>query len=161
MKRIVNKLIQQKKTISTMESCTGGYIVNEITNINNSSEVIKYSAVTYSNESKIKMGVSEELITKYGVYSQEVAMNMAKSITDYTKSDYGIGITGTINRIDKNNKSSRTDLVYISIYNKDINSYKNKIIKCLNKSRTSNKKYILKEIKKELEIILWKIILIE
>ena len=47
MKEIVQKLIKLNKTISTMESCTGGYIVNEITNIEGASDVLKFSAVTY------------------------------------------------------------------------------------------------------------------
>ena len=52
---IVNKLIETEKTISTMESCTGGYIANCITNIPGASEILKFSAVTYSNEFKIKI----------------------------------------------------------------------------------------------------------
>lgn len=38
-----------------MESCTGGALVSEITNIEGSSNVLKYSAVTYLNEFKIRM----------------------------------------------------------------------------------------------------------
>ena len=57
MKEVVDRLIRLNKTIATMESCTGGAVVNEITNIEGSSSVIKFSAVTYSNEYKIKMGV--------------------------------------------------------------------------------------------------------
>ena len=79
MERVIQKLIEDNKTISTMESCTGGGIVNAITNIPNASKVIKFSAVTYSNEFKIKMGVSSELIDKYSVYSIEVAREMARS----------------------------------------------------------------------------------
>ena len=33
MKRVVNLLIDKKKTISTMESCTGGALANSISNI--------------------------------------------------------------------------------------------------------------------------------
>ena len=69
MEEVVEKLRTIGKTISTMESCTGGAVANEITNIPGASEVLKFSAVTYSNEYKIKMGVSEEIINKYSVYS--------------------------------------------------------------------------------------------
>ena len=65
MKRVIEKLKQKNKTISTMESCTGGGVANVITNIEGASEVLKFSAVTYSNEYKIKMGVSSEVIDKY------------------------------------------------------------------------------------------------
>ena len=56
------------QTVSTMESCTGGAVVNAITNIPGASQVLKYSAVTYCNEFKIKMGVSKDVIDKYSVY---------------------------------------------------------------------------------------------
>ena len=68
MKQIINLLKEKNKTISTMESCTGGGVANAITNIEGASEVLRYSAVTYSNEYKIKMGVSEEIINTYSVY---------------------------------------------------------------------------------------------
>ena len=61
-KRIVEKLCKLSKTISTMESCTGGSLSNAITNIEGASEVFKYGAITYSNEFKIKMGVSKDII---------------------------------------------------------------------------------------------------
>ena len=70
-KKIVDKLIEENLTISTMESCTGGGIANEITNISGASSVIMESYVTYCNEAKIKHGVPKEIIDKYTVYSQE------------------------------------------------------------------------------------------
>ena len=68
MKDVVNLLIEKKMTIATMESCTGGFVVSSITDIDGSSNVLKFSAVTYSNEYKIKMGVSKEVIDKYYEY---------------------------------------------------------------------------------------------
>ena len=61
---IVKKLIEKKLTISTMESCTGGGIANEITNISGASEVLKVSYVTYSNEAKIKLNIDNNNILK-------------------------------------------------------------------------------------------------
>ena len=69
MKKVVDKLIKLNKTVSTMESCTGGFIASSITDIEGASDILKFSAVTYSNEYKIKMGVSKEIIDKYSVYS--------------------------------------------------------------------------------------------
>jgi PncC family amidohydrolase len=63
-KRIIKELIKRNETIATMESCTGGGVANAITSIEGASEILKFSAVTYSNEFKIKMGVSEEVIEK-------------------------------------------------------------------------------------------------
>ena len=62
IKDLVLKLIDREKTISSMESCTGGGVANAITNIEGASDVFHYSAVTYANEFKIKMGVAKEVI---------------------------------------------------------------------------------------------------
>lgn len=61
-KQLVNVLRSKKETISTMESCTAGYLATTITNVDNSSEVLKFSAITYSNEFKVKMGVDKKLL---------------------------------------------------------------------------------------------------
>ena len=146
MKNIVERLIQLNKTISTMESCTGGAIVNSITNIEGSSNILKYSALTYSNEYKIKMGVPKEIIDKYSVYSIEVAKEMSKCISKYTNSNYGIGITGKINKIDPNNDYGKDNEIFISIYDKDNNKYYTKVLNTINASRNKNKEYIVEEV---------------
>lgn len=122
MEDVVKELIKLGKTISIMESCTGGYIASCITNVSGSSEVFKFGAVTYSNLFKIKMGVSNEVIDKYSVYSMNTALEMAKAIIRFTDSDYGVGITGKLNREDVNNLSGEDNVVYISICSK-YNSY--------------------------------------
>ena len=150
MKEIVKRLIKLNKTISTMESCTGGFLANEITNIEGSSEVFKYSAVTYSNEYKIKMGVNKKVIDKYTVYSKETANEMSKNISNFTSSNYGVGITGQINRIDKRNIVNNNNKIYISIYDRDNNKFYNKEVVAIKDNRANNKKYIIEIIKKEL-----------
>ena len=135
MKEIVNKLISLNKTISTMESCTGG-------------------AVTYSNFFKEKMGVSKEVIDKYSVYSMETAQEMSKNISLFTDSNYGVGVTGKLNRVDKNNKFGDDNLVYISIYDKDTDKYYNFTYRALLKTRHENKDKIVEEIVKKLSEIL-------
>lgn len=154
MKEIIEKLTKLGKTISTMESCTGGGVANTITNVEGASEVFKYAAVTYSNEFKIKMGVNEEVISKYSVYSMEVANEMSKSISDYTNSNYGIGITGKLNRIDRFNPYGEDNIVYISIYDKDNNKYYNDKIDCVLGSREENKALVISRIIKLLKQLL-------
>lgn len=143
MQELVKLLIEKERTISTMESCTGGAIVNEITSIPDASKVIKFSAVTYSNEYKIKMGVNEELINKYTVYSMEVARNMAKTICLFTDSNYGIGVTGKLKKFDDNNPFGEDDVVYLSIYDRDHNLYFNEKIKLNTNTRGEMKKEII------------------
>ena len=154
MKRIVDKLKSLNKTISTMESCTGGCVANSITNIEGASEVIKFSAVTYSNEFKIKMGVSSGVIDKYSVYSIETAMEMSKNISNFTNSNYGVGITGKLNRIDINNLYGNDNKVFISIYDKDLDKFYNYDIEVKEQSRKENKELVINLIiEKLLEVI--------
>ena len=143
MQEIIAKLINLNKTISTMESCTGGGVANAITNIPGASEVLKFSAVTYSNEFKIKMGVSASIIDRYTVYSIETAMEMSKNISLFTNSNYGIGITGKLNRQDKNNKFGSDNKVYISIYDNELDKFYNYDITVDKKTRKENKQMVI------------------
>jgi len=154
MKEIVELLKQNKKTISTMESCTGGGVANSITNIEGSSEILKFSAVTYSNEFKIKMGVDKNIIDKYTVYSIETAQEMSRNISDFTNSNYGVGITGQINRQDPNNITEEENKIYISIYDKDNNKYYNETLIAINSSRSDNKEVIINKIVEMLKDII-------
>ena len=156
MKEIISLLKEKNKTISTMESCTGGGIANAITNLEGASEILKFSAVTYSNEFKIKLGVNEETIKKYTVYSKEVANEMSKNISIFTNSDYGIGITGQINRKDPANITNEFNKIYVSIYSKDDNTFYNKTLRAIDETREKNKKYIVENVKNMLKDILTK-----
>lgn len=144
--KIVKMLKEKNKYVSTMESCTGGGLVNAITNIPGASEILKFSAVTYSNEFKIKMGVSKETIDTYSVYSMETAIDMSKKISEFTNSNYGIGITGKLNRADINNLAGDDNMVYFSIYNKDTNTNYNDSIRVSKSSREENKDEVITKI---------------
>lgn len=153
-KELVNKLIKCNKTISTMESCTSGYLATTITNVEGASSVLKFSVITYSNEYKIKMGVDPKIIDKYTVYSIETATSMAHAIYEYTKSDYAVGITGQINRMDPNNMFGNVNEIFCSIYNSKDNVYTNFSISCPNNTRKDCKEYIVDKIlDKLLEIV--------
>lgn len=154
LETVVSKLIKNNKTISTMESCTGGYLASCITNIPDSSKVLKYSAVTYSNEFKIKMGVDSEVIDKYSVYSMECAREMAYHISDYTNSDYGIGVTGTLKRYDESNPTIENDKVYVSIYDKNNNCYYDNEYCVFSDIRIRNKRDIMIHIVNHLKQII-------
>jgi PncC family amidohydrolase len=131
-----------------MESCTGGGVANQITNIEGASNVLKFSAVTYSNEYKIKMGVSSEVIDKFSVYSMETAHEMARSISEFANSTYGIGITGKLNRADEANNYGLDNEVFVSIYK---NGKYYDLTKVVNKStREENKQLIIDDIIQEL-----------
>ena len=152
MEEVIELLKMQNKTISTMESCTGGYLANTITNVEGASQVFKFGAVTYANEFKIKMGVNKDIISKYSVYSTETAAEMSKNISKFTDSDIGIGITGELSFT----KKKEYNYVYVSIYEKAKDVFVNKKITLTNKLRSLNKEIIIKEIIEELKTILKK-----
>ena len=146
IEKVVRLLDEKQKTISTMESCTGGGVANAITNISGASDILHYSAVTYSNEYKIKMGVSKDVIDTYTVYSMETAIEMGKAISTFANSDYGVGITGMLNCSDPNNPSKDPNKVYISIYEKETNSYYNDSIEVFSIDRIENKNKVIEKI---------------
>lgn len=126
---VVNKLKERNLYISTMESCTGGGVANALTNISGASEVMKEAFVTYSNEAKIKNGVSADTIEQYTVYSKEVAIEMAKAARmGAVRADIGVGITGSITRSDPNNPNSIPGEVFVAVNSKDETMFKKIIL---------------------------------
>lgn len=154
MDEVIKLLTEKHKTIATMESCTGGGVVNAITNIEGASEVLKFSAVTYSNEFKIKMGVDSQVIDKYSVYSMETAIEMSTNIAKFACANYGIGITGKLNRIDKFNSFGKNNQIFVSIYDKDNDKYYNFELLAIKTNRKENKELIIIEIVKKLLTII-------
>lgn len=154
MEKLVRKLESTKKTIAAMESCTGGGFANSITNIEGASEVLSFSAVTYSNEFKIKMGVKKDTILEYTVYSKEVAREMAYNISMFSSSNYGVGITGKLMCQDEKNQEGDNNLVYVSIYDKDNLKYYDYEYYVYKKSRELNKEDIIMNIIDSLDSII-------
>lgn len=152
-KKIVLELIKRGETIATMESCTGGGVANAITCIEGASEVLKFSAVTYSNQYKIKMGVSADVINEYSVYSMETAHEMALNISKFANSDFGVGITGKLNRADVNNNFGKDNQVFVSIYYKE--EYYDMVINVDKKTRKQNKDVVIDLIIEKLGELLW------
>lgn len=148
-KKVIKNLIVQEKTIATMESCTGGAVANAITDIEGASEVFSFSAVTYSNEFKIKMGVSKETIDTYTVYSRETARKMAKAIATFANADIGIGITGKLNRQDEKNPYGEDNKVFVALYEKG--KYEEVEIVAFKQTRKKNKELVIQKIIEILE----------
>lgn len=151
---IEEKLREKGETIATMESCTGGSLASQITNIKGASSILKFSAVTYSNEYKIKMGVSENIIDKYSVYSMEVAKEMSYSISSFANASYGIGVTGKMLCSDKQNPYGDDNQVFYSIYQKEDNIYYTGSLKVKKLKREENKLEIIESIINKLEKII-------
>ena len=158
MENLVKLLKNKKQTISSMESCTGGFFASEITNISGASEIFKLGLVTYSNEYKEYFGVSKQIIDEYTVYSNEVSRKMAKVCSNISNSDFGIGITGMLGTIDPSNPSKDINSIYVTVYRKENDNYFDFKLQAFGKTRSEKKKYIIDYLKGRLyEICEWEI----
>lgn len=93
--RIGSLLIKQGKTLSLAESCTGGAIAEEITQLAGVSSFYRGCIIPYATELKTSiLGVDEALIKKHNVVSIPVAEAMAIQSTKIFKSDYALATTG-------------------------------------------------------------------
>lgn len=115
--RLTLLLIERNLMITTMESATSGQIASLITDTEGSSAIIRGAFVTYSNEAKIRMGVPEDIIRTYSVYSVQTAEAMAGCCAAFYNADIGIGVTGTMGNIDPANAdASRPGRLYYAVY---------------------------------------------
>lgn len=147
MEKLVKLLKNKNKTISCMESCTGGLFASEITNVDGSSEIFKLGLVTYSNEFKKYFGVSKKTIDEYTVYSNQVSKEMATMVCKIAKSDLSVGITGMLGVKDPNNENDNINEVYISIYNKEKDNYYDYKIETKGNTRFEKKVFVVNYIK--------------
>lgn len=115
IKKIIETLKKRGICLATMESCTGGALINAITSIPGASEITKGGIVAYSTEQKIKFGVKKSLIEKFTVYSKEVAIEMAKISQKIFNCQLGIGITGILSRKDPKNPERKVGEVFVGI----------------------------------------------
>lgn len=145
--KVINILREQKETVSCMESCTGGMLASTLTNVSGSSDVLQVSLVTYSNHFKEKFGVPHEVIEKHSVYSIETAREMAKHVSCFANSTWGIGITGQIGRIDPQNKGQQINTIYFSIYQAEQEKYWDTILQVEEqKTRKENKEKTVEKV---------------
>ncbi len=117
IEEVVGKiLVDNKLTISTAESCTGGLLAGKIINYPGISTVFKEGVITYSNESKIKrLKVKKEILDKFGAVSSQVAAEMAEGIAKASGTDIGISTTG-IAGPEGGSDEKPVGLVYIGLY---------------------------------------------
>lgn len=113
-KAVVDLLLANHLTVSTIESCTGGLLAGRLINVPGVSEVFKAGYVTYSNKAKRKLvGVKKSHLLKHGAVSDVVAKEMAKGAAAFTKADVTIAVTG-IAGPDGGSGEKPVGLVYIA-----------------------------------------------
>ena len=118
-KVLLNLMEAKKLTLSTAESCTGGYIAHLITQHPGCSKVFDGGAVTYSYELKESvLGVSAETLQKYGAVSEETVKEMAKGAIKNFKTDLAVAVSG-IAGPDGGTPDKPVGTVWIAVATKD------------------------------------------
>ena len=115
LKKVSVLLKEKKLKIATAESCTGGLIASTLTNISGSSDYFDRGVISYSNKAKTKLlGLTENILKKYGAVSKQVAKIMAESIRTSSNVDIGVSTTGIAGPTG-GTKQKPVGLVYIGI----------------------------------------------
>ena len=83
------------KTVSCAESCTGGRISTLLTSNPGASAYFLGGVTSYANSVKAGvLGVSGEILEKYGAVSSETVAAMAEGVRKITGSDYAVSTSG-------------------------------------------------------------------
>lgn len=92
---VVDLLMKRGEWVATAESCTGGTIASRLTDVSGASGVFGTGFVTYANEAKVReLGVSAELLMRYGAVSEAVAQAMAEGCLTVAAADHALAVTG-------------------------------------------------------------------
>ncbi len=92
---LVTALSSSGKTVTTAESCTGGWIAKAITDIPGSSSAFAYGIVSYSNGAKESLlGVQNSTLAEHGAVSAQVVEQMAQGALQLSGADIAVAVSG-------------------------------------------------------------------
>jgi len=92
---IAYKLKSSERSLSTAESCTGGYLAHLLTSVPGSSVYFKGSVIAYANEIKINhLGVEASKIETDGAVSKSVIRQMAEGARKHLQTDISLATSG-------------------------------------------------------------------
>jgi nicotinamide-nucleotide amidase len=95
LEKVSKKLHENNLSLVSAESCTGGWVAKQITDLAGSSAIFDRGFITYSNQAKQDMlGVSENTLDKYGAVSEQVAIEMVKGALNNSQADIALSISG-------------------------------------------------------------------
>lgn len=95
LRKVSKKLHENNLSIVSAESCTGGWVAKQITDLAGSSAIFDRGFVTYSNQAKQDMlNVSEETLDNHGAVSEQVAIEMVNGAIKNSQADIALSITG-------------------------------------------------------------------
>jgi len=124
----VGKLLKVKgRTISTAESCTGGYIAHLFTAMSGSSAFYEGSVVSYSNDVKTSvLNVKQSTLQTFGAVSEEVVKQMLQGALQTIKTNYAIAVSGIMGP-DGGTEDKPVGTVWIAVGNSQTIVTKNSI----------------------------------
>jgi nicotinamide-nucleotide amidase len=96
LETVIGRLLKNSNaTIGTAESCTGGFLANQITSVPGSSAYFEGSVVSYSNSVKMNvLGVSRETLEEFGAVSEQTAREMAEGARRVLNTTFAVSTTG-------------------------------------------------------------------
>jgi nicotinamide-nucleotide amidase len=116
---VVDLLKRFGRTLATAESCTGGLIAHQVTNVPGASAVLRQGYVTYANEAKTELlGIPETLLASHGAVSEQVCRAMAEGCLARAGTDYAVAVTG-IAGPDGGTAEKPVGTVFIGVASKD------------------------------------------
>ena len=109
-------------TLATMESVSGGFLANTITEATDSDQWYRGGAVAYTADAIVAAGVPSAVLDANGVVSQTTANAMALAAQTTAGSDFGIGVTGVLGP--REFEGHRPGTIHIAIsHGEDVHEY--------------------------------------
>ena len=94
-RRVGRRLKAARATLTTAESCTGGWAAQAVTSIAGSSDWFERGFVTYSDAAKRELlGVRRETLSRHGAVSEETAREMARGALRASRARIALAVTG-------------------------------------------------------------------
>ncbi len=95
LKKVSKKLHEKNLSLVSAESCTGGWVAKQLTDLEGSSAIFDRGFVTYSNQAKQDMlGVSEQTLAAYGAVSEQIVIAMVEGALKNSQADIALSISG-------------------------------------------------------------------
>ena len=110
------KLLKERgMTLATAESCTGGEIARQITELPGASVVYRGGVVSYWTSVKGDvLGVPQEILEEYGAVSEPCARAMAEGARRITGAELAVSVTGAAGP-DPDERGTPVGIVYIGL----------------------------------------------
>jgi len=155
-KAILNIMEDNQLTLSTAESCTGGYIAHLITQHPGCSSVYFGGAITYACELKESiLGVKKDTLAAFGAVSEQTVTEMAEGAVKHFKTDYAIAVSGVAGP-DGGTELKPVGMVWIAVSSKNktvakVFNFSNKRIQNIQRAATSALTMLLNILNEDLD----------